>query len=283
MAIDARQVQASGVYKARVALRTLFEDLDQIEKLLAEIAALRKKIRIIAGFSALAGIVFGIAGSALGTNIIGFLALLAFVLGLVLFIYSFVYGRALHRNRDRPAIMRDILKTIQRDADPRSPCAARLALAGDPKLLREEPWLARKNGKQRFFEEVFLSHEGELLDGTTLTETVTELTRKRTYRNPSGKIKTKTRKRYLVTVRVDYPNDVYGDAQCASAELNEQIRVPESATVRATRVTGKAIVAKATVDLWEDIAHTGAMLSLGAYRILNLARRTAASGSGGKP
>src|SRR5262249_47544746 len=126
------------------------------------------------------------------------------------------------------------------------------------------------------------SVEGELLDGTDISETVTELTRERTYKNPRNKIKTKTRNRYIAAVRLDYPKDVYGDAQPSSTSLQEQIRVPDSATNRDLRVTEKAIVIKALVDIQEDVAQTLSMLSLGAYRILNLARRSAASGAGGK-
>jgi len=55
--------------------------------------------------------------------------------------------------------------------------------------------------------------------------------------------------------------------------------VPESATLRDTRVTEKAIIVKSVVILREDVAQTCAMMSLGAYRVLNLARRVAAGQS----
>jgi hypothetical protein len=115
-----------------------------------------------------------------------------------------------------------------------------------------------------------------LLDGTVLTETVKELTRKRTYVNQNRKSKTKIRQRYLATLRFVYPDDMYGDARPACAALQEAIRVPASATLRDRRVTEKAIVVKAVAVLTEDVVRTSAMLSLGVYRILNLARRVAA-------
>jgi len=283
MAIDARQLQARGVYETRASLGTLFQDLDQIEKLFEEITAFRKKIRLVGALSALAGLAFAIAGSNLRSTALAFCAILAFVFFVVLLIYSFIYGRKLLKHRDRLAVFRDLAKSLQHDADLRSPFSVMLALASQAKLVREEAWLARKNGKERFFEETFLSLAGELVDGTALTETVTEFTRKRTYKNPRGKVKTKTRSRYLATVRFAYPNDVYGDAQPASAALNEEILLPAFATLRDTRVTDKAIVVKALVTRKEDVAQTCAMMSLGAYRILNLARRVAAGGPGGKP
>ena len=283
MAIDAKQLQASGIYESRGPVATLFQDLDQIEALLRDIAGFKRTLRLIAALSAGIGLVCAIAASKLDISALGFFSLLAFTFFLVLFIYSFFHGGKMRKHQDRVTILRDIAKSVQCDADPREAFSSRLILGNQQALVREEDWPRRKGGKQRFYEEIFLSLECELLDGTALTETVTELTRKRTYKNPRGKIKTKLRSRYLTTIRFAYPNDVYGDAQPASSSLNEQMKVPQSATLRDTRVTEKAIVVKATVNRKEDVAQTCAMMGLGAYRILNLARRTAASGTGGKP
>ena len=207
-----------------------------------------------------------------------FSRLLAFFFGVILFIYSFAGGRLI-KSRDRVVMLKGLSGTLQPDADPQSPFSVRLALKRRPKLVRTEAWLARTKGKQDFLEEEFLSLEGKLLDGTLLTETVKELTRKRTYVNRNRKSKTKIRKRYLAILRCAYPDKVYGDARPAYAALQEEIRVPGSATVRDERVTEKAVVVKAVIMLNEDVVQTVAMLSLGVYRILNLARRVGAGGT----
>jgi hypothetical protein len=275
MVIDAKQLRARGAYDARVPLRTLFDDIDQIGRMLEEMAALRKRIRLIAGVSILAGLASVFTSGVLSNKGLAFFGLLALVFGVILFVYSFI-DRGLLKCRDRVAMMKDLSKSLQPDTDLRSVFAVRLALKRQPQLVSEEAWLARNKGKQRFFEEEFLSLEGELLDGTVLTETVKELTRKRTYVNQNRKSKTKIRQRYLATLRFVYPDDMYGDARPACAALQEAIRVPASATLRDRRVTEKAIVVKAVAVLTEDVVRTSAMLSLGVYRILNLARRVAA-------
>jgi len=281
MTIDAKQLQARRGYESRAALGILLQDLDQSEKVLIEIAALRRKIGIFAALSALTGLVSAVAASAAKNSALSFVAFVAFTLFIVLIVYLMVQGRGLHKNRDRIAIAQDLLKTLQHDAHARSAFSVRLELKAQPMLVREDPWDARRNGKQRLFEEEFLSVQGELLDGTALKETVTELTWKRTYTNQNRKTKTKIRNRYVVELRFAYPQDLYGDARLAAASLQEEIKLPSSATLRNTRVTEKAIVVKALVNLKQDIVQTSAMLSLGGYRILNLARRVTQSGARG--
>ena len=283
MAINAQQVQSSGIYAARVTLPAILGDLEQIGKLVTEAAASKKRIVGAGCLSLVVAILLVIIGANLKNIFLGACAVFVSILAIALIIYSTKYSAALLKNQDRPMLVAGILKTVQHDSDPRAPFAISLALSGRPKLLREEAWEARKKGKQQFFAEDFLSFEGELLDGTTMKETITELSRKRSYVNPRGKHKSKVRNRYLVTLRLAYPSEVYGDATAASNALQEEIRVPPSATVRSLRVTEKAILAKAMVNLKQDVVPTCAMLGLGAYRILNLARRVAARGTGGAP
>jgi hypothetical protein len=282
MAIDANKLLASGVYEAHAPLKTIAEDLSQIEGLEAQITRQRWRLRKFAGIAFAAGVLCAIAAGVLNGAALAAFAFLGISFGVVVFFYSFFFGLKLYTHRDRLRVLKGMLNTLQHDADSRSPFSIRLALTSTPNLIREEDWPVRENGKQKFFEEDFVSLEGEMLDGTVLSQRATELTRKRTYVNQNRKSKSKVRTRYLVTLRLDYARDVYGDAQPSSAALQEEIKVPNSATVRDVRVTEKAIVAKAQVDIQEDVAQTGTMLGLGAYRILNLARRTAASGSGGK-
>jgi hypothetical protein len=203
---------------------------------------------------------------------------LAIVFGVALFIYSFIYGGGLLKGRDRIAVMKGLSEKLRHDADARSLFSIRLTLKSQPKLLRTEPLKGRK-GQQKIMEEDFLTLEGKLLDGTVITETVKELTRKRTFMNSNHKSKTKIRQRYLATLRFSYLSKVYGDARTAREALHEEIKIPGCAALRGTRVTEKVIVVKAMVDNKVDLAQTAAMLSLGAYRILNLARRSAAAGA----
>ena len=184
----------------------------------------------------------------------------------------------MHTHHSRYELLKNLFDVLQRDADQRSSFSVKLALKPQPALLREEPWPDRKNGKQKFFEEDYLSIEGELLDGTVLSENLTELTRKRSFTNPRGKSKTKTRSRYILALKFRYPNDVYADARPAHQALHEQIRVPSTAIVRETRVDEKAITVKSMVTIEQEIVQATTMTCLGAYRILNLARRMATTG-----
>ena len=280
MAIDAKQLQSQGIYQARAPLRSILDDLGQIGKLLLEIKAQRKMLRLAAGAALLVGLGSAIAAGVMEISVLKFCALFGFTLAPALFIYSFIYGRALIKHQDRLSLTQDLSQSLTRDAHKSAPFSAKLALKAAPTLIKEEAWIERKSGKQQFFEEEFLSLEGELLDGTVLTETVDEITRKRTYRNPRGKYKTKLRSRYFVTLHFDYPNKLYGDARTANQALHEEIRLPSSATLRDLRVTEKAIVVKAMVVLSKDIVQSSEMASMGAYRILNLARRLAGSTPG---
>src|SRR5450755_1238049 len=144
MAIDAKQLRAQGIYESRAPLGSLLEDFDRIGKLLQEIAAIRKKFRLFATISAVAGIAIGIAAGILASNLVGFFAPLAFAFGVAIFVYSFVYGRKLHKHQDRLIAAQDLSKILRQDADLRSPFSVRLALSSPPKLIREEAWVARK-------------------------------------------------------------------------------------------------------------------------------------------
>jgi hypothetical protein len=278
MALDKKQLQTAGTYQAQGPLRSILEDIDEIGNFLAEIENQRRKYRRFGGISMLGGLILAVIASVLHLNPVGFLAFLAFATGVGLYIYSFVYGRAMHTHHSRYELLKGLFEVLQRDADPRASFSVKLALKPQPALLREEPWPDRKNGKQKFFEEDYLCIDGELLDGTTLSENLKELTRKRTFSNPRGKMKTKTRCRYIVVLKFRYPSEVYADARPAREALREPIHLPPSASLREMRVDERAITVKSMVAMEKEIVQTTAMICLGAYRILNLARRVAAAG-----
>ncbi len=278
MAIDVRKLQSGGTYQAEGPLSSILNDIEQIGNFLRQIETQRRNFRKFSGVSMAAGLVLAVVASVLHINVLGFLAFLAFATGVIMYIYSFVYGRGMHTHHSRYDLLNELFQVLQRDADPRSSFSVKLALKPQPSQLSNEPWSDRKNGKQQFFEEDYLSIQGELLDGTVLSENLTELTRKRSFTNPRGKSKTKTRRRYMLALKFRYPSDVYADARPAHHALHEEIRVPPSAIVRETRVDEKAITVKSLVTAEMEIVPATTMTCLGAYRILNLARRARATG-----
>ena len=278
MAIDKKKLQTEGTYQAKAPLSSILDEVEEINCFLQGIEGERHKLRKFGGLFMAGGIVLAIGAGVVGINALAFLAFLAFTCGVGLFIYSFVYGRAMHGHQGRCQLLKDLFGAHQRDADPRSSFSVRLALKPQPTKLKDEPWPLRKDGREQYFKEEYLSIEGELLDGTVLSESLTELTRKRTFKNPRGKPKVRTRSRYILALKFRYPSDVYKDARPAQQALHEEIRVPSSANVRETTVDEKAISVKSMVLLDREIVQASAMSCLGAYRILNLARRLAATG-----
>jgi hypothetical protein len=275
MAIDGKKLRDSGVYETSAPFPAVLEDLDEIGNMVQAAEAKRLNLKRYGGWSMILGIVSAVAAGFINSNALGFCAFLAFAIGVGLFIYSRTAGRDLHNHHDRYELLRDISKTLQADADPKAKFTVRVALRAAPKLLKDEPF-HRKHGKQQFYAEEFLTVSGELLDGTFFEETITAQTRHRTFVNPRGKSKSKTRSRYILAIRFGYPNDIYGDARPAQRALDELIPVPPSAMIKGVGVTGKTIAVKASVMEEKEIPQTSAMVWLGAYRILNLARRAAA-------
>jgi hypothetical protein len=275
MAIDARRLRTEYIYEGRGPLGSLLADAGEIDGIIEVGRARRRKLRWWSLYCLIAfvvGLIVGLVAHSVGVLLLGWTA---FAACFALFIYSSVYARKLLGHRSHNDLLKQLLGIIQNDAHSKAPFAVRLSMASTPQLLTEGEWTARKKGKQQFFQERWLTIEGPLLDGTTLSADITELSRKRTYTNPRGKRKTKTRSRYLVTLRFAYPPELYGDARRSQLALSEQVRVPPSAKLRGVRVSEKAITMKGLVLLERDIAVTAGMLSMATYRILNHARRVA--------
>jgi hypothetical protein len=280
MALNQQQLEKEGTYEAKAPLPTLLTDLDQISRIAEEIAARQKKQRKTCGYIMLGGLIAAVVGVVFVPLLI--LGILAIVGGLVRWIYSFFSGGKIAQHPGRLAVAKERIAMLQQDAAAKAPFSFRLALASTPRQLSSDPWQGRKNGKQQFLEESWLSLEGPLLDGTVVSDEVKDLIRKRTFSNARGKTKTKTRTSHLVNVRFCYPKELYGDARPAGQALHGEVKVAGSATLRSVRVTEKAIAIKALVTAEKEILPTAGMLSVGAYRILNLARRMAAAGPQGK-
>ena len=273
MAVNQKQLESTGIYESKNPLSSLVSDLDEIGKIVEEAAARKRKRVRTSGFTtlgALVGIVIGLAFPPLLV-----IAGLVFVGGLVWWIVCLASGGKLIAHRGRLDIARERISTIQSDASAKAPFTFRLALVSKPVRISQEPWHGRKNGNQQFFEESWFTLEGPLLDGTVVADEVKDLKRERSFSNPRGKRKTKTRLTHLVNVRLSYPAEVYGDARAAGQAVQNDVKVGPSATLRGVRVTEKAIIIKALAVTEKEICTTLGMLSLGGYRILNLARRAA--------
>lgn len=280
MAIDVQKLRKQCVYETTAPLASVLQDMEQIGGILQATATQRRSLVRAGVIVLIAGIMGIIAGAVISSGLVIALAVLLSIGGLFLIIYSAIYGGKLLRNRGRHELLKQRLAAIQQDADAKEPFSVRLTIHSTPEVLSDQPWTQRKSGKQQFRKESWLSLEGPLLDGTVLSEEITELSRKRTYKNANGKFKTKIRSRFLITQRLTYMPRLYGDATRAQRALHEQIRVPPSATVREVRVNEKAITMKGLVQLEKEVAQTAGMLSMGAYRILNLARRGLAAQGG---
>jgi hypothetical protein len=279
MALNQQQLEKEGIYEAKSPLPSLLADLEQIEKL-ALVMMGRKRSR-----NKLAGILFfsGLIGTVVGGIFFAPLAVLSvldMIAGIALWISAFFMGGKVTEHPARLNTAKQRIAMIREDASEKAPFSLRLALASKARQVSSEKWAGRRNGKQEFLEESWLSLEGPLLDGTIISDEVTDLTRKRTGTNPRGKTKTKVRLQHLVNVRFLYPKELYGDARPAGQALHGEVKVGHGAILRDVRVTEKAIALKALVTANNDILPTAGMLSVGGYRILNLARRIAAGQRG---
>ena len=280
MAVNQRQLEKQGIYEAKSSLPSLLSDLEQVVKIAADGAARKRRHRRSSGFTILAGFIGAVLGGATGLPWLIALSILAIFGGFVWFIYSVVGGGKLLTHRVRLDVAKERIAMIQHDAAAQAKFTLRLVLVSNPKALSQEAWTGRKNGKQRFFEDRWLLLEGRLLDGTVIKDEIKDLKRERTFSNPRGKRKTKSRLTSLVNVGFSYPKEVYGDARPAEQALRGHVKVAPSAMLRSVRATEKAILLKALVTSEKEIAQTVGMLSMGGYRILNLARRSAAGQQG---
>lgn len=281
MGLDVHRIEREGIYEARAPVAAVFEDLERLKKAAEATARLRGRLGRFGGFGLLLGIPAIIVGVTSDTPLLKLGGILVTITAVGLLIYAATMGRKLLRYPSRTTLLRQLLGMFQQDAAEGAPFSIQLALRAAPEKIKEEPWAARKRGKQQFFRERFLTIEGQLLDGTTFTERIVELSRKRTYVNPRGKYKSKTRSRYVIILRLAYPRKTYGDATAAHKNLKEKIRMPGSANFRGIRVSEKAILVKALVRQESELVQASVMLSLGVYRILNLARRSASAAKGG--
>ena len=266
MAIDADRLRRESVYESQAPLAALAEDLAQIERLAGGWRAIRKKLHIAAGILLAVGFIclFPLP------PLVG-VAMMAASIGL--FIYARRQGRAVVLNVGRCAVVRDLGLMLSDDTGGQTPVAVRVLFDAKREMLSEREWPQRKKGKEKFFRSPWCTLETRLLDGTDFSESVDDLIRERTYVNPRGKRKTKTRTRNIVSLRFAYRSEVYGDVSKLGGRLAKEIQLPPSAILRGLEASERQVKAKALVKQTAEVVQASRMLSLGVYRVLNLSQR----------
>ena len=264
MAVDVNRLRRECVYQASTPLEAVAGDLAQIETLAAAWRAARKRLFLAGAIS--------IALGAIGLAVYVPVGLLLIALGAYLFVRTRSRPRAVANGAARRELAKSVAAMLAHDAEPNSPTAIRLAFNPKRELLSEDPLPHRKNGKQRLYKASWFSIETSLSDGTTFTETIDDLIRQRSFTNPRGKSKVKTRTHTLLGMRFAYPQKVYGDATPLAARMRQEIQLPSTASVRGLEVTARIVKVKTLVTQSSDLAQAGSMLALGVYRMLNLSR-----------
>lgn len=275
MAIARTQLRTTGVYASQGPLDALLDGLGEIEQACRKWKAYRKKM---VWFGVL--LLFGGMACLVLLNEFPFLILagiLAIAAAVGCFVYAYRYARKVLGHTDRCATVRGIADSLRDDTHAKAPAAVKLSFTDEHRISKgERPFPQRKKGKQRFFEDEWLSLENTFLDGTVMTERVTDLVRIRSYVNPRGKWKSKTRLHHVVALRMRYPDAVYGDASLLPVDIHGLVKLPSTASLHEVSVSGTAVKLKATVRSSSDLVRTSKMLQLGAYRILNLSRKRTA-------
>ena len=277
MAIDQQKLQNEYTFTGRGTAAELVADLDQVALLAKKLKGRATLIRWIA----LAVFLMLLASAMLFG---GFLIALAIFVPIVLLICSFFAGGSsiLH---DRAEFLRLILNMLQQDAGTRGRFEVLLRLRAKPETISEGPVPNNQSVKQKFLRDSWLSLSARLSDGTVISESCTDLIRRRTRKNARGKTKTKDKRTCLLRVQLNYDSGRYGDAASAAAALKNPFRLAGLAQMKEFRSTDQGLAMKTILKNNPTVAATHsanqAML-LGAYRILNLARQHVTATGGTK-
>ena len=266
MAIDVERFRTLPAYETHSPLPAVVADMDALSAAAVKWRSYRRMMRWISGGLLAAGIISFMADQPL----FGVLGIVGAIAG---FIYAYRYARAVLTHQHRIDAVRSISSILASDTDTKAAVSVNLAFKEDRKLLHEEEWPVRRSGKQRFYADSWLSVEVPLLDGTTLNENIVDLIRERSYKNPRGKSKTKTRIHHSVSMRFVYPPELYGDLTRTGGVLKDPIRLPPSARLKGLKVSDSDIKLKATVTQTGELIRSCSMLALGAYRMLNFGRK----------
>ena len=256
MPVDVERLRAERVYESSVPVGMLTDDLAQIESVAAAWRASRKRL-IKAGVALL---LLGVALLFLFFPV----GILLIAIGVYLFFRVKTMPKTVANDPSRCEFAKSLVAVLAHDTGVKTPAAVRLAFDPKEEVLSEKPLPHRKNGKEKLCKCPWFSVDTTLLDGTDFTETIEDLVRRRSFKNPRGKSKTKTRTRSVIAMRFAYPAEVYGDLTPFSAKMQKEIQLPKSALVRGLEVNSKAVKVKALVTERGDLAQTSVTLALGS-------------------
>src|SRR5581483_10650811 len=201
MPVDQEQLRQTCVYESKAPIETTAAALDEIEGIAAGWHKTRSRL-LFAG-------ILTIACSLVGLALFPPVGIVMVALGVYLIYRRKYYPKGVANVLFRCEFTKALSAMLARDTDPQ--VAATVRLTFDPKreLLSEGVLPNRRNGKQQLYRASWFSVENRLLDGTSFTETIDDLVRERSFTNPRGKSKRKTRTRHLISMRFGYPGEVY--------------------------------------------------------------------------
>jgi hypothetical protein len=272
MPVDENRLRAERLYESKEPIVGLAADLDQIQSIAAGWRTSRKQLAL---WSTVAWVV-GVISFAVG---LWYAGLLLFALAGWLLHWMKRYPKTVAKGRDRAAFGKSIAAMLRPDADPKAPVAMRLAFDPTEETISESALPNRKNGRQRLYKVSWFSVEASLHDGTKFGQTVVDFVRHRSFTNPRGKSKTKTRTQSLIAMRFDYPAQTYGDLTRFREKMEKEIQLPEGTAMRGLEVSGRSVKVKALITKTADpanLAQASSMLALGIYRMFNLSREVEA-------
>lgn len=278
MAIDQRKLERELVFSGHGTAAELTADLDQINAL-EKSAKLR--VRLIRWSALVVMVIFG-ALAFLSTNWSSLFVISATVVPVAILIYSL---RSKPILMDRVSFARLMLKTLDRDAGTRGRFEVLLRLRANRVQLSAGPHPHKSGATQKMLKDEWITLNARLNDGTSIRESAVDLIRQRSKRNPRGKLKTKERVICLLRVQLAYKPKRYGDATVAASRVQKPFRLPDGATIKASNFTKETVSIKTIVKgnaASDKLAAASEAVLLGAYRILNLSRRTVAASGGSK-
>jgi hypothetical protein len=267
MPINAAELVKTGIYQASGSLGSIAGELDEIDAL----ARRRKRqVTLLFSFAAVAfigGVLLLSLQPWIGVSVLALFGVLVY-LGTRMTRGALVVG-------DRIKLVRGIMSMMANDTAPKTPASIWICFDQKGNTLSDKPWPVKKKGKERLATCEWLRLQTAMLDGTEVSQTITDFFRDRTYINPRGKSKKKRRITSVVVQKYKFWPEIYGDPAGFPDQVQELVHLPQSAALRDLRIDGKTLTAKMQVKVNTDLLQACTALSLGSYRILNLARLVA--------
>jgi hypothetical protein len=275
MAIDQQKLNKEYIFTGRGTAAELVNEMGRVAVIERK---LRGRVRLIRWLAAVVFLLLAGAGIFVGK----FLFILGVLAGIGLFIYSWtVASRIIH---DRAEFLRLMLNMLSQDCGKKGRFQVLLQLHSKRQKISEGP-NPHGAGKLNLFRDPWLSFNGRLSDGTSVSASCADLIRQRVRKNPRGKTKTRERRACLLRVQLDYNSAHYGDASAAARGIKEPFRLPYGAEMKAFTSTVTALAMKTVVrgdPVAVNLHAAGEAIMLGAYRILNLSRQRRVLAGGGK-